>query len=120
MRFDAGKLTGDPAYNVSLGSAYLYKVLDEYNGSYIMALASYNAGPGRVREWIGMFGDPRDPKVDPIDWAERIPFTETRDYVHKIMESIQLYRARLGGRDGPLMLVDDLYRGRPAAGAPAH
>lgn len=120
VRYDAGKLTGDPAYNVSLGSAYLYKVLDEYNGSYIMALASYNAGPGRVREWIGMFGDPRDPKVDPIDWAERIPFTETRDYVHKIMESIQLYRARLGGRDGPLMLVDDLYRGRPAAGAPAH
>lgn len=116
VRFDVQKLTGDPAYNVSLGSAYLYKVLDDYSGSYIMALASYNAGPGRVREWIGMFGDPRDPKVDPIDWVERIPFTETRDYVHKIMESVQLYRARLGGRDGPLMLVDDLYRGRPRAG----
>lgn len=113
VRFDVNKLTGDPAYNVALGSAYLYKVLDDYSGSYIMALASYNAGPGRVKEWIGMFGDPRDPKVDPIDWAERIPFTETRDYVHKIMESIQLYRARLGGRDGPLLLVDDLYRGRP-------
>jgi soluble lytic murein transglycosylase len=113
VQYDLKKLTKDPGYNVSLGSAYLYKVLDDYSGSYIMALASYNAGPGRVKEWIGIFGDPRDPKVDPIDWVERIPFTETRNYVHKILESVQLYRARLGGREGPLLLVDDLYRGRP-------
>lgn len=119
VKYEASKLTGDPAYNVSLGSAYLYKVLDDYGGSYVMALASYNAGPGRVREWIALFGDPRDPKVDPLDWVERIPFTETREYVQKILESIQLYRARLGGGQGSLRLVEDLYRGRPTGATPA-
>ena len=69
-------------------------------------------GGGRVAEWMKQFGDPRDPQVDPIDWNERIPFTETRQYVVKIMETLQLYRSRLAGPKQALQLVQDLNRGR--------
>jgi soluble lytic murein transglycosylase len=71
-------------------------LLQYYRGSYILAFAAYNAGRGRVNQWIERFGDPRNPKVDPVDWVERIPFTETRDYVQRVMENFQVYRARLG------------------------
>jgi len=103
----------DPVYNAKLGSAYMRRLLDRFDESYIMMLAGYNAGPGRVNEWIGLFGDPRRPDVDPVDWVERIPFTQTRVYVHKIMESLQVYRALLQGgeAEGPT-LTTDLHRGR--------
>ena len=87
-------------------------LIDSYSGSYFLALAAYNAGGGRVQEWMKAFGDPRDPDVDPIDWIERIPFTETREYVVKIMETVQLYRSRLAGPKQALQLVQDLNRGR--------
>ena len=75
-----------------------------------MAFAGYNAGRGRVKEWIDRYGDPRDPKVDPIDWVERIPFPETRNYVQSIIESIQVDRAQLRG--GKRLLIEaDLRRG---------
>ena len=74
-----------------------------------MAFAAYNAGRGRVKEWVAKYGDPRDPKVDPIDWVERIPFSETRNYVQRVMENVQVYRIRFGGTLPP---AD---RGRPAA-----
>ncbi|MBX2805696.1 MAG: lytic transglycosylase domain-containing protein [Hyphomicrobiales bacterium] len=106
------KLSSDPAYNVSLGSAFLHQLISNYDGSYIMALAGYNAGPGRVRRWSKELGDPRDSKVDPIDWIERIPFTETRDYVHKILESAQVYRSRLLNENAQIRLAEDLHRGR--------
>lgn len=112
VKFEKDKLISDPAYNVSLGTAFLYQLIRSYDGSYIMALAGYNAGPGRVRQWVRQFGDPRDKEVDPIDWIERIPFTETRDYVHKIMESAQVYRSRLDGDPAKLKLAEDLHRGR--------
>ena len=70
-------------------------------GSYVLALPSYNAGPGRTRQWIKEFGDPRDRQVDPIDWIERIPIEETRRYVHKVLSNIQIYRARLGEEARP-------------------
>jgi soluble lytic murein transglycosylase len=105
-------LSADPAYNVSLGTAFLHRLISNYDGSYMMALAGYNAGPGRIRQWVRKFGDPREVSVDPIDWIERIPFTETRDYVHKIMESAQVYRSRLRGDHAPLQLAEDLHRGR--------
>lgn len=112
VKFEKKKLSSDPSYNVSLGSAFLHQLVRSYDGSYVMTLAAYNAGPGRVRQWVNAFGDPRDSKVDPIDWVERIPITETREYVHKIMESVQLYRARLDKRPTPLRLAQDLHRGR--------
>lgn len=111
VKYEASALT-NPAYNVQLGEAHLSDLIDSYSGSYFLALAAYNAGPGRVQEWIKAFGDPRDPDVDPIDWIERIPFTETREYVLKIMETVQLYRARLSGPENALQLVQDLNRGR--------
>jgi soluble lytic murein transglycosylase len=111
VRYSRSELTS-PAYNTQLGEAFLNDLIDSYDGSYFLALAAYNAGPGRVKEWMGLFGDPRDPNVDPIDWIERIPFTETRRYVIKIMETLQLYRSRLAGPKGALHLVQDLNRGR--------
>ncbi len=112
VKFEKNKLTSDPAYNVSLGTAFLQGLMRNYDGSYVMALAGYNAGPGRVRQWVGQFGDPRNKTVDPIDWIERIPFTETREYVHKILESAQVYRSRLAREDATLRLAEDLHRGR--------
>jgi soluble lytic murein transglycosylase len=113
VKFDVNQLT-NAAYNTQLGEAHLRDLIDSYNGSYFLALAAYNAGGGRVAEWMKQFGDPRDPRVDPVDWIERIPFTETRQYVVKIMETLQLYRSRLAGPDQALQLVQDLNRGRRA------
>jgi soluble lytic murein transglycosylase len=75
-----------------------------------MAFAAYNAGRGRVKEWVARYGDPRDPGVDPIDWVERIPFAETRNYVQRVMENLQVYRVRFGG-GSKLMIEADLRRG---------
>ena len=108
--FDRKRLMSDAVYNVQLGSAELAGVIGDYRGSYIMAFAAYNAGRGRVREWVERYGDPRDPNVDPIDWVERIPFSETRNYVQRVMENLQVYRVRMGG-DSRLLIEADLKRG---------
>ena len=111
VKYDPNMLT-NPVYNTQLGEAHLRDLIDSYGGSYILSLAAYNAGGGRVAEWIKAFGDPRDANVDPVDWIERIPFTETRQYVIKITEALQLYRSRLAGPKQALQLVQDLNRGR--------
>lgn len=111
VQYSQSRLT-NAAYNQQLGEAFLNDLINSYDGSYFLALAAYNAGPGRVKEWMEIYGDPRNPDVDPIDWIERIPFTETRRYVIKIMETLQLYRSRLSGPDKALHLVQDLNRGR--------
>jgi soluble lytic murein transglycosylase len=77
-----------------MGAAELSALLREYRDSHIMTFAGYNAGRGRVQEWIKAYGDPRDPKVDVVDWVERIPFAETRNYVQRVMENLQVYRVR--------------------------
>jgi peptidoglycan lytic transglycosylase len=114
VKYAPSELT-NPTYNAQLGEAHLRDLIDSYRGSYFLSLAAYNAGGGRVQEWMKAFGDPRKPDVDPIDWIERIPFTETRDYVKKIMEALQLYRSRLSGSEKALQLVQDLNRGRAIA-----
>ena len=111
VAFDQGRLTSDPAYNARLGAAHLGELVAEFNGSYILTFVAYNAGRARAREWIQKYGDPRDPSVDPVDWVERIPFTETRNYVQRVMENVQVYRARLGGGSS-LRIEADLRRGR--------
>ena len=114
VTFDQKRLLHDNVYNMQIGAAELGDDIAAYNGSYIMAFAGYNAGRGRVREWVERYGDPRDPKVDPVDWVERIPFSETRNYVQRIIENVQVYRARFGG--GKRLLIEaDLHRGAGAA-----
>jgi soluble lytic murein transglycosylase len=90
------RLVSDPVYNTQMGAAEISALFKEYTGSYIMTFAGYNAGRGRVREWVAKHGDPRDPKIDAVDWVERIPLAETRNYVQRVMENLQVYAARLG------------------------
>jgi peptidoglycan lytic transglycosylase len=111
------KLLTDDTYNITIASAYVADRMAEWQGSYVLALSSYNAGPGRTRQWIGEFGDPRTPGVDPIDWIERIPIEETRRYVAKVLSNIQIYRARLGDEATALQLDEDLNRARTASKA---
>ncbi len=92
--YDWDKMVSDPVYNIQMGAAELSALLKEYTGSQIMTFAGYNAGRGRVREWVQARGDPRDPKVDPVDWVERIPLSETRNYVQRVIENVEVYRLR--------------------------
>ena len=108
--YDEKRLLDDQTYNVQLGAAELGDLIKYYRGSYILAFAGYNAGRGRVKDWIAKYGDPRDPKIDPIDWVERIPFSETRNYVQRVLENLQIYRVRLGG-GSKLLIEADLRRG---------
>jgi soluble lytic murein transglycosylase len=113
VRYDQKRLLHDDVYNMQIGAAELYDNISSYNGSFILAFAGYNAGRGRVKEWIDKYGDPRDSGVDPVDWVERIPFAETRNYVQRIIENIQVYRARFGG-GSKLQIEADIRRGAGA------
>ena len=104
------KLSSDGVYNVTLGQAYLDSLIAQFNGSYVLAVAAYNAGPGRVRQWLDEYGDPRSPDVDAIDWVEEIPFSETRNYVQRVLENLQVYRLRIGNRALAFSLEADLRR----------
>lgn len=96
MAYADEKLTQDPAFNATLGSHYLGEQIDKFGGSLIMTFAAYNAGPSRVDQWIRRYGDPRGKSVEAaVDWIERIPFTETRDYVQRVMENYQVYKMLL-------------------------
>jgi soluble lytic murein transglycosylase len=92
LPFAHEKLTADPDYNMKLGQSYLSNLVSDFDGSYILAVAAYNAGPGRVREWMREYGDPRDKAVDVIDWIEMVPYAETRNYIQRVLESLHVYR----------------------------
>ncbi len=109
-KYDVKRLRNDSPYNLQVGAAELAGLMEDYRGNYALVFAGYNAGRGRVRDWIAQFGDPRDPKVDPIDWVERIPFMETRNYVQRVMENVQVYRTHFEN-DAPLTIDADLRRG---------
>lgn len=108
LPFETGRLTSDPAYNVSMGTAYLRQLVDEFGPSIALVASGYNAGPGRPRRWMAEFGDPRQPDVDVVDWIETIPFAETRTYVMRVAESVVIYRAKLRGTPGPIRLTAEL------------
>jgi soluble lytic murein transglycosylase len=121
LKCQIDRLMTDQGYNAMMASAYIADRMDEFAGSYVLTLAGYNAGPGRARQWMHEFGDPREAKVDAIDWIHRIPIEETREYVQKVLANIQVYRARLGEDATALRLNADLKRvaagahGRPRA-----
>lgn len=103
MVYDPVALTADAGYNITLGDAYFRRMLDYYGGSYPLAVAAYNAGPGNVNKFLRANGDPRSGGIDWIEWIERIPLTETRGYVQHVLENAVVYeamypeRARMGG-----------------------
>ncbi|GHA59643.1 lytic transglycosylase [Amylibacter ulvae] len=109
--YSTQKLGQDWKYNATLGTHYLAGLLDKYNGSYVLAFAGYNAGPHRADAWIKEYGDPRKEDVDVVDWVEHIPYTETRNYVMRVIESLHVYRARLTGSATPVALSVDLAKG---------
>lgn len=109
IKFDLKRLLSDPAYNLQLGSAEIAHLVDTYDDNYILAFVGYNAGRGRVKDWIARYGDPRDPSVDAVDWVERIPFTETRIYVQRVMENLQVYRSQFNA--SPRLTIEADMRG---------
>ncbi|MEM6307496.1 MAG: lytic transglycosylase domain-containing protein, partial [Pseudomonadota bacterium] len=102
MSYSQSRLTTDPAYNATLGVAYLRELIERFGYSPVHIAAAYNAGPSRPERWMGALGDPRQGDIDVIDWIERIPFSETRNYVMRVTETLPAYRARLTGQTGPV------------------
>jgi len=102
VAYDDMRLIVDPAFNTQLGAAFLGQVMEDIPGSPELAFAAYNAGPGRVAQWIAAYGDPRK-GADPVDWVERIPFDETRDYVQRVKENLAVYRQRFTEGEPPVV-----------------
>jgi soluble lytic murein transglycosylase len=114
MTFSQERLTTDAGYNATLGAAFLGEQLGRFDGSYVLTFIGYNAGPGRAREWMKRYGDPRGKDVETVvDWIERIPFAETRAYVQRVMENYQVYKMRLSGS---FDIEGDLVKGRRRGG----
>lgn len=109
VKYDGTQLFDD-AYNLRLGIAHLSSLLDQYNGSYVLAIAAYNAGEGRVREWLKDNGDPRAGAIDVVDWIEAIPISETRNYVQRVVENLEVYRSVLTGTATAVTITKDLRR----------
>ncbi|ATU92224.1 lytic transglycosylase domain-containing protein [Phyllobacterium zundukense] len=110
MSYSKDRLTTDAAYNATLGAKFLGEQISKFDGSYVLTFAGYNAGPTRANEWIVKYGDPRGKSVDEVvDWIERIPYTETRNYVQRVMENYEVYKARLTGK---AQIESDLTAGR--------
>ncbi|HZU89933.1 MAG TPA: lytic transglycosylase domain-containing protein, partial [Stellaceae bacterium] len=109
LPFSSARLVADGIYNISLGRAYLQSLIDDFGGSYALAIAAYNAGPGRVLQWLKEYGDPRGGQIGMVDWIELIPVGETRNYVQRVLENLQIYRGQAGHRSA-FSLVSDLAR----------
>ena len=92
LGYSRSKLTEDEFFNLQIGSFYISNLTENLSGAKYMAFAAYNAGPHRVNRWIRRFGDPRKGEIDPVDWIELIPFNETRNYVQRVIENIQVYK----------------------------
>jgi len=98
LPYSKSKLKSDPNYNIKLGSFYLSSLLEEYEGSYPFALAAYNAGPKRVKYWKKINGNPQKGNIDYINWIELIKFKETRNYVQRVLENVNVYKYILSGK----------------------
>ena len=110
LPYSLARLTTDGLYNLVLGRSYIERLIEDFGGSYALAIASYNAGPGRVRQWLHEFGDPRGQDTSMVDWIELIPFDETRAYVQRVLENLQIYRGQAGDTATAFSLASDLAR----------
>lgn len=118
LAYNYGGLTVDTDYNIMLGSGYFQRMLSYYGGSYPLAVAAYNAGPGNVNKWLKANGDPRLPGSDILRWIENIPIYETRNYVQRVLENAVVYDAMRAQQTGQAMLSRPLsrYLGKNDAG----
>lgn len=101
------QLNSNLSFNARIAAAYITDQSEAVDGNMILTLTSYNAGPGRTRQWLRERGDPRKPERDALDWVYEIPFEETRLYVQKVISNLQVYRARLGS-EAPIQIDRDL------------
>ena len=109
LEHDAGRVLSDWAYNARLGSGYLARLGADFSGNIVLVSAAYNAGPSRPTRWMAEQGDPRGASEEAVvDWIEHIPFTETRNYVMRVAESLPIYRARLGREPHPVPFSREL------------
>lgn len=106
--YSRSRMTRDSKYSANLGAHHLHDLLNNYDGSYIMAAVAYNAGPHRVKKWVRTYGDPRKGEIDAVDWLESIPFSETRNYVQRVIENMQVYRARMNGNTATNRVYRDI------------
>ena len=111
LRYDRTRMLSDEFYAARMGSLHLNDLLARYDGSYILSAIAYNAGPTRVRQWTELYGDPRTGEIDPVDFLESIPFSETRNYVQRVMENMQVYRARLNNNAAPNLTAQSIRTG---------
>lgn len=117
LGYDVNLLTTDTNYNLTLGSTYFQQMLRNFGGSYPLAVAAYNAGPGNVNRWLRSNGDPRQGGVDVLTWIEAIPFQETRGYVHRVLENAVVYDSlRPDGSRNNVKAPLSLYLGKPNPG----
>ena len=91
-------ITSDPKYNINLGSHYIAGLILQYEGSYPFATAAYNAGPKRVKYWKKLNKNPQKKQIDYVDWVELIKFRETRNYVQRVLENVNVYKYMLSGK----------------------
>ncbi|MHA6326294.1 lytic transglycosylase domain-containing protein [Roseivivax sp. CAU 1753] len=118
LQYGLEKLTDDPEFNATLGAAYLANLIKTFDGNVVMVAAGYNAGPSRPSRWMSERGDPRKGEMDVIDWIEFIPFSETRNYVMRVAESLPIYRARLGLDPHPVPFSEELIGSTLLSGTP--
>jgi soluble lytic murein transglycosylase len=116
LNYDADALTTDTSYNMMLGSTYFQRMLSYYGGSYPLAIAAYNAGPGNVNRWLSANGDPRTGTVDILDWIEAIPISETRNYVQRVLENAVVYETLRPGTNAPPRNALSRYLGKSRPG----
>ena len=107
LSYSKSKLTSDPSYNIKLGSYYLATLLEEYEGSFPFAVAAYNAGPKRVRYWKKINGNPQKNEINYVDWIELIKFKETRNYVQRVLENVNVYKYMLNKK--PIKIKNYFY-----------
>lgn len=109
--YSKSRMTRDIDYSANLGALHLHDLLREFDGSYILAAAAYNAGSSRAKQWMRAYGDPRTGEIDPVDWIESVPFSETRNYIQRVLENLQIYRARMNNNSTQNKILNDIKDG---------